>query len=108
MYRYVRCTTNRSKALSIICRAYIRSGYKAVVNKEHNCVDVLDDSGNVVEQVYPVQSEPKERIRNNYVYVGEGNGDYVKIERVGTERTYDPYTTTVKKVSNVSRGVSLP
>lgn len=108
MYRYIRCATNRSKALNIICRAYVKSGFNAVVNKEHSCVDVLDDVGNVVEQVYPVQSEPKERIRNDYVYVGEGNGDYVRIERVGTESTYDPYTTTVKKVSNVRKGVSLP
>lgn len=108
MYRYIRCATNRSKALSIICRTYIKSGFNAVVNKQHSCVDVLDDVGNVVEQVYPVQSEPKERIRNDYVYVGEGNGSYVKIERVGTESTYDPYTTTVKQVSSVRKGVSLP
>lgn len=72
-------------------------------------MDVFDENNNIMYQVYPVEVEPKDRIRNNYVYVGEGNGDFIQVTRYGTEKRYNPYLTDIKKVDTVRRYVpTLP
>lgn len=107
MYKYVNGSMNLSKALEVIRKSYLSSEYTAVVNKTHKCVDLFDSEGNLTGQVYPTPTESQSRTRDRYVYVGRGKGSYEREDRVGTERTYDPYVTTVKYVSEVKKNVPI-
>lgn len=105
MYRYVKATS-RSHALQAIYKDLIRSGYRAEINKDHNCVDVFDEYGQVVEQQYPERLPDKERTREGFLYVGENQGDYIKVERSGTEKDYSSKSHLVKHVSKTERRIA--
>ena len=73
-------SSSYSRVLTEIFTDLESAGFNVRINKQHRCVDVLDESGNVIEQHYPEFDKEVESTRGKFVYVGEGNGDY-KLDR---------------------------
>lgn len=103
MKRYITSTTieselesaGYSKVLNRLKDNFEKQGQRCEINKSHRCLDILDENGFVISQVYPRNSGSVPKDRSYYRYVGPGNGDYVKFTRTGKLNRYtevDPYT----------------
>lgn len=69
-------------------------GVNCKIHKDHNCLDVFDESGLLVRQIYPRENGTKEVTRSYYEYVGPMKGDYKRLTRTVNQRQYtdaDPY-----------------
>lgn len=91
-------SATKRDALKSIQNTLISQGSNCKINRSHNCVDVFDDNGNIIEQVYPKLSGTRPGSRVRYQYVGQGNGDFIQFTQAVNESDYDPDDTYVKYI----------
>ena len=80
-------------------------GLEARINKNHKCVDVLEN-GRVIEQHYPEFDKEVNSKRGKFIYVGEGNGDYVLDRTPYLKKEYKKSNHLIKHVSKSTRSNS--
>ena len=102
MKRYIKSDT-QYQALVKLQKEALSQGLKAKVNKLYHCVDVFDESGNIIEQRYAQElPERSSQASFRYKYVGQGNGDYIREDYETHRRQYsdkDPYIKYIHRTT---------
>lgn len=92
-----------SSVLERIKEDLIREGRRAVVNKNHKCVDVFDENARIIEQHYPEEISPTSSSRGKFVKVGKGLGDYILTKVDYSKRNYTDKDHLVKYVNKTNK-----
>lgn len=109
MKRYIKSANHPNK------RAALRSilqkvqsqpgaaGYTFKINDQDGCIDILDPNGATFGRIF-AESDNQIRVsraNNEYEYVGEGKGDYIKRSGTKTQRTFSDTMIRVDTLNSV-------
>ena len=104
MKRYIRCDT-KLNILRKIESDLIAEGRNAQYCREHHCVNVFDDSGNIIEQHYAEETPKKldqEKFRYRKALPGE-KAEYVRVYYDSKVKDYTDIDHLVKYVSRTNK-----
>lgn len=96
MKKYIRSDNFKSKrsalqsVLNQLSSFKEAEGYDLQLNNQDGCIDIFDPNGVLFSRVF-VDSDATAKIQrtnNEYQYVGEGNGDYIKISGTKSQKTF--------------------
>lgn len=105
MKRYIK-GASRASVLRGIRNDLINEGKHAEINREsHNCVDVFDENGNIIEQHYATVSD-EHPTKKRYKYVKAdppGTGDYNRIDYDVEVNDFSGVDHLIKYVSRTNK-----
>lgn len=101
MKKYVRSDTRQmkqSEALKSLRNKLKSEGTSCEINKKHHCLDVFDETGMLIKQIYAKEDGKVPAERAYYEYVGPGQGDYKRLTRDVQETRYTDENPLIKFV----------